>query len=498
MRNGFSEEKAQQNYDEITGNFGQRQGNPNAAEFVRAAGFLNPAIQIGWGQVQRISDPDPQVRAFYVAAKLPWIAVVGAVGAAINHLMIHAMFDDDEKELIFENMRERTDKERLSTMAIGGKIRLPFDYGLIGSVSSYGWNTIEEMLLDDKINGQTKAQELLRRARDLPTPIDAMHPYFKAGAELWLNYSFFFDDEIVPGWMETQYPYNPELQVFPDTPELYRKIGKGLKVSPIKVRYAVRAFFTRQLDDAVNVLDKKGKGLPAELQDFPVARRLSVKEARGFQSQSVRSLTDLDRKWKAIDVSFQELKRKPGNDTDRLKQLRADLADAHDVMLDVEDLWQQVKRERNRLHPDYEQIKLLERRMTAKAKAFMEWREKGGEKPRPVRRDRDIVTQAGNLSRLRPNIFHRGVDRDNLDEKRAAWEAGIDSALEWFRDRGIEPTEIRKVYREQESKRFRELSSEFLQKRRTRSEVNAHSKRLWDAYRSRLNRINSHLKKLGS
>ena len=147
--------------------------------------------------------------------------------------------------------------------------------------------------------------------------------------------------------METQYPYNPELQAFPDTPDLYREIGKGLKVSPIKVRYAVRAFFTRQLDDAVNVLDKKGKGLPTELQDFPVARRLSVKEARGFRSQSVRSLSDLDRKWEAADKSLQELKRIPGSDTNRLKQLRSDLADAHDIMLDVEDIWQQVKDERN-------------------------------------------------------------------------------------------------------------------------------------------------------
>ena len=352
------------------------------------------------------------------------------------------------------------------------------------------------MLLDDKLNGKTKAEELLRRARDLPTPIDAMHPYFKTGAELWLNHSFFFDDEIVPGWMETQYPYNPELQAFPDTPEVYRRIGKGLKVSPIKVRYAVRSFFTRQLDDAINVLDKQGKGLPVELQDFPVARRLSVKEARGFRSQSVRSLSDLDRKWEAADKSLQELKGKPGSDTNRLKQLRADLADAHDIMLDVEDLWKQVKQARNRPNPDYKQIKSLERRMTAKAKAFMGWREKGGEKPRPERRDRDVVTQAGNLSRLRPNVFHRGVNRDNLDEKRAGWEAGIDSALEWFRDRGIKPDEIRNVYREQESKRFQELNSEFLQKRRTRSEVNAHSKRLWGAYRDRLNRINSHLKKL--
>ena len=58
--------------------------------------------------------------------------------------------------------------------------------------------------------------------------------------------------------------------------------------------------------------------------------------------------------------------------------------------------------------------------------------------------------------------------------------------------------EIREAYHKSEQQRIRSLQTDFLSERRTRSEVNAHSKRLWDSFRSRSNRINAHLKKLGS
>ena len=60
QRNGYSEERAQLAFDEITGNFGRRQPSAYVAALVRNAGFLNPAIQIMRGQVQRVTDPDPQ------------------------------------------------------------------------------------------------------------------------------------------------------------------------------------------------------------------------------------------------------------------------------------------------------------------------------------------------------------------------------------------------------------------------------------------------------
>ena len=118
-----------------------------------------------------------------------------------------------------------------------------------------------------------------------------------------------------------------------------------------------------------------------------------------------------------------------------------------------------------------------------------------------------IATRMDVLARLQPNPTHirvseireTGLTRaELLKEKRAEWNAEVDDALQWFRDQGTKPKEIREAYKKSEEQRIRNLQTDFLSKRRTRSEVNAHSKRLWDFYRGRLNRINSHLKKLGS
>lgn len=449
LRNGYSEERAQVEYDQITGNFGQKSGNPAVASFVRTAGFLNPALQILWGQTQRITDPDPQVRAFYLGAKLPAIAVWGGIAAALNFLMIHWMYDDDEREEILEWMRERRDEDRLSTMAVGGKIRLPFDYGIVGSMASFGWNSVEEMLLADKIDRKKKAEELLGRARDLPTPTDALHPFFKTGAEVWLNHSFFFDDEIVPAWMEAAYPYNPELQTYPDTAELYKQIGSGLKVSPIKVEYAVRQLFTRQLHDVIGLLDKHQQGRKIEPRDFPVASRLLQEEPRGFRSQSVLSLADINRHWEVLDGRLEELADQPGNQqlVYELKAQRAELAEAHDMWLDIEDVWQKVKDERDQPNPDREKMKELEREMTRKARRFLKWQKEGGAQPIPERREADVYRRSRVLSRERPKFNGRLRDREAVEQKRVEWQQDIDEALRWLRDRQIAPENVIEAFR---------------------------------------------------
>ena len=111
------------------------------------------------------------------------------------------------------------------------------------------------------------------------------------------------------------------------------------------------------------------------------------------------------------------------------------------------------------------------------------------------------------LARLQPNPSHiraseiRATGRTRaelLKEKRSEWELETSEALQWLRAQGTKPKEIREAYKKSEQQRIRSLQTDFLSERRSRSEVNAHSKRLWDLYRGRLNRINSHLKKLGS
>lgn len=332
---GASHERAQLAYDEVTGKFGQRGANPNVAALLKMAGFLNPAIQIMWGQAKRVYHPDPKMRAFYTSAKLPYLALVGAVGAAVNRLLIAVMYDDEEEEQILSQMRERTDKERLSSMALMGKVRIPFDYGIIGSMSSFGWNSTEEMLLDDKIDGKKKAEELIRRARDLPGFEDIIPPHIKTMMELSIGgeggqegYSWFLDEEIVPSYLIDQYPNNPELRAFDNTPETYKKIGESIGVSPLKVRYFIRNIFTSQMDEFVRAYDRPDKSI----RDIPQVGKLYLNPSTGFGSESVRSLMDLEDEYdrlKAREVAIPEA-----------------LKESHDNVLLVEEVWRLAKEKR--------------------------------------------------------------------------------------------------------------------------------------------------------
>jgi hypothetical protein len=375
IKRGQSPEAAQVDYDYLTGDFGGKPGSANIASVVKAAGFLNPAIRIMWGQLARITDPDPAARAFNVAAKVPALMMWGAIGAAINYLIINAINpDDDEKEAVLEQMRERPDENRLAYMAIAGKIRLPFDYGLIGAACSYGWNSTEQWLLDDPISAKKKAQTLLARARELPGITDIINPYIKTGAELWLNHSFFYDSDIVPAWMETAYPYNPELKTWPNMPDIYNKIGRGLKVSPIKVRYAVQNIFTRQMDDAVKVAEKvAGKEPFSEAADLPVVGRLIDRQSIGWQSQSMQSLSDLDRQYASLKAQLKDMEkhRVRGKEYHQLQREIGKLAPTHKAMLQIEKLWKAIKIESAKPNPNKEKIDRLKQEMTRRAKVFI-------------------------------------------------------------------------------------------------------------------------------
>ncbi|MDD5457875.1 MAG: helicase-related protein [Phycisphaerae bacterium] len=379
IKRGQSPEAAQVDYDYITGDFGGKPGSANIASMVKAAGFLNPALRIMWGQFTRVSDPDPAARAFNMAAKVPALMMWGAIGAAINYLIIRAINpDDDDRESVLEQMRERPDDNRLAYMAIAGKIRLPFDYGLIGAACSYGWNSVEQWLLDDPISAEKKAQVLLARARELPGITDIINPYIKTGAELWLNHSFFYDDDIVPVWMEAAYPYNPEMKTWPNMPEIYNKIGRGLKVSPIKVRYAVQNIFTRQMDDAVKVAEKiAGKEPFNEAADLPVVGRLIDRKSTGWQSQSVKSLSDLDQQYDSLKAQLKDMeKRGQTKDYRQLQREIAKLQPLHNAMRQIEKLWKQVKTESARPNPDKGRIDRLKQEMTRRAKMFLKRNQK--------------------------------------------------------------------------------------------------------------------------
>ena len=375
QKRGQSPERAQMSYDYITGNFGQKGGSPAIAAAVRSAGFLNPGIQIMGGQLSRMLDPDPKVRAFNIGAKIPALMTWGAIGAAINYLIICAVNpDDDDRKEVLDQMKERPDENRLGYMAIAGKLRLPFDYGIIGASVSYGWNSVEQWLLDDHISAEQKAKVLLARARDLPGITDIINPYIKTGAELWLNHSFFYDDEIVPAWMEAAYPYNPDMQTWPNMPKVYEMIGKGLKVSPIKVKYAVSQLFTRQMDDAVKLVEKlSGKNPYSEGADLPVVGRVIDRKSIGFQSKSVKSVAELDVQWQTLNNQIRHLIANNGDKAQirELKTEQAKLNRAHKTMLYISKIYKHVKTESAKPNPDREKIDRLKHMMTKRAKMYL-------------------------------------------------------------------------------------------------------------------------------
>ncbi|HOL95625.1 MAG TPA: strawberry notch family protein [bacterium] len=374
-RQGFSPERAQLNYDEITGKFGQRQGNSTLASFIHVAGFLNPAIQILWGHLERITDPDPQVRRFMLGVKLPVIAGYGAIGAALNMLLIQAILkflygdDDEAKEEFLNNMRERRDEDRFSFMAIGGLIRLPFDYGFLGGIFSFGWNAVEEYLLNGKVDIEKGALAMLKRsAAAMPGMTEFMQPHIKTAMELYLNHSFFFDEDIVPGWLEIAFPYNPELQTYTTTPEIYNKIGRGLRVSPLKVRYAVRGLFSWQADSLLAADFGKPSG-------YPIIGKVFQRESIGHLSQSVREMYEAEQK-------YIQLKNRLKNITDPDEKAEAEaelatLAVTHDVVGELDRIWEKIREEKKRETPNQETVRNLEKRMVSVARTYLRWREKG-------------------------------------------------------------------------------------------------------------------------
>jgi len=233
-------------------------------------------------------------------------------------------------------------------------------------------------LLEDPIAAEEKAMELMRRSRDVPGITDFINPFVKTGIELQVNHSFFFGDKIVPAWMEARYPYNPELQTWPSMPEVYNMIGRGLNISPIKVRYAVKQVFTRQMDQTASFLDAVATGREIDVPDVPLLGPMVQREPLGFGASSVKNLAELDERWTTLRARLKDIESRAGGpDAEKRRDMQAELRRqigemdrAHVKMRQVDRLWQQVKAERKKAQPDQERMRELERQMRDAAANF--------------------------------------------------------------------------------------------------------------------------------
>jgi N12 class adenine-specific DNA methylase len=370
---GLSDEAAQAQYDFVTGNFGEQSGGPTLAAMFRAAGFFNPGIQILVQTYGKAANVDRAVRG-ELAVKMGWLMVLGGVSAALNYLLL----DDDDKD----EMKERTDEDRGRYMNVsapffrGVRLRLPFDYGPAGAATSLGWNLVEGYLLGDSVDGKAQARAVLERALSLPAVVDVMGPQLKTALELSLGdggYSFFFDGPIVPTWQVTSYPNNPELRAYDNTPDFYMWMGQQLRVSPLKVQYALRNAVNPQLDDAVQTIQRFiDTRPPEEPAAWPYIGRLFQRHSTGWKAKSVRDLSDLEEAYQAA-VKIKKHLETMGDpsDTERLNELQTTidkLRGHYQAMRDVRLIWRNVKAERAKPSPNQKRIERLEQEMAAQAR----------------------------------------------------------------------------------------------------------------------------------
>jgi hypothetical protein len=362
----LSPARAQVDYDTVTGFFAQKPGNEWWAAFTTAVPFLNPTLQVVGQSIQRHTHFSNRTRLAAFRVHVEKIAKLGAGLAALNYLLILMIYDDEEKEEIFKRIQEQPEQEALTHAAIGGKIRVPFGYGPEGAVMSMGYNLTQNALMGSKSDAKSMAATLAAEAA-VPFGLqDMIPPAPKALYELYSNRSMYFDEEIIPHEMLERYPNNPELQVYYNTPDVYRKIGAGVGVSPLQVRHAVRSGMSSLIDDAVAFIDRTGKGAAKET-DVPLLKSLLVKDPTVHSSRSVKSLRELDRDYGAVH-DYLAANAKTPEEQRRLVQLEK----AHRVWLEVERMRDKIRDERASGVPDYDKIAQWERDIITTARTFIQ------------------------------------------------------------------------------------------------------------------------------
>lgn len=364
---GFPTEVGVRAYQRETGNFASYPGSATAHSLYKIAGYINPAMQTFYQEFRKMFfDPDPKVIAQTWAAKIPIIMMYASAGAALNILLTLAgAKDEEEEERRVQNLRERPWNDRAVFKPVGTIFKLPFGYGISGAAESYAWNMTESYIIGNEMGSKEAAKVVLSRLKDYPTnPIEMLNPYIRTALELGVNYNFFYGEKIVPPWLESMYPYNPEFRYYHNTPMIYRNIGEFMNVSPLKVQYAIRSYMSRSTDQFVTVLDKIDKGEKVELSDYPFIGGAFQREFTGSYTLSVQKLTELNTEFQKIDTRIKHLMdsgKLTDEQFDRLMESRDQFIDASAAYKDVSTIRSSIRKlqneidyERNTRQPGYE------------------------------------------------------------------------------------------------------------------------------------------------
>lgn len=228
----------------------------------------------------------------------------------------------------------------------------------------------------------TRLKAFLARATQIPGPTDAIHPYLKTAIELKMGeagYSMYRNDSIVPEQLIVQYPVNPELRAYDDTPAMFKQIGEAARVSPLKVEYAVGSLLTGTASDLIALSGKIAGGKSLEAKDFPVLSRLLQRESTGFRSQAVRELRKSNQEVRAMGVKIKDMGDAATKELlDQYAKLQ-EVSLAYDV---VSKMYDDVQEQVDAAETDRSAVETTERQMTRFARQFLNYQ--AGKAPQPT------------------------------------------------------------------------------------------------------------------
>jgi hypothetical protein len=336
-RHGASDQEAQMAYDMVSGNFGEGPGSSNLHSVYRMAGFVNPGFQITYQLTHGLVHPDPKVRWEKRLKLGGWVPLVTALMWALNKLIT-----PDERE---EDLKERPTADRFAYMPIGGLIRVPFDYGLVGAVQAYTWNTLDDWVGDRPPSvKRAKAKALVGRILDLPGhPMSFMQPQIKAAIEMQANYNFYWGKELEPWWMRSK-PL--EDRHYEDTPELYRRVGAKVGIGPLKVQHFARSMAV-QIDEALRQYEmyKSGEKIEGPEDVKFVSRRIQTKPI-GWRSASVEKLAEVMERLQQAEARLYalDLGDPAGKELEEMLDTGYDLLASWEEMMAVYDMAKEARR----------------------------------------------------------------------------------------------------------------------------------------------------------
>jgi len=365
-RKGESDMMAIYKADKISGNFIARPGNATWASFVRALGFVSPGIQVMTQIYEQATSQ--RTRGFFWAIKIPYLSAFGASIAATTIMFL----DEDEREQV----KEIPEEEALQYMPVKipglPMFRMPMPNGPEGAAVSMGYNFMMEQLNGGRaIDNSEKAKFVLKRIFDLPGFADLMTPFGKTALEAKTNFSFWYDDAIIPPHMRTYYRGSPEQQVYDSTPEIYRRLGEILDTSPIMVDYVVGNLVGTQVDETLQAADlflREGEKFPNGISDVPGIGPLFWRPLVGYNSRSIRELSEVAQDYRMAKKAYEQL-----------SEADAGPGKIYEVQ---EKMW--------RLERSYEAFKRIKRRM----KRVRELQRHGGNEDRVNHIKRELVKEA--------------------------------------------------------------------------------------------------------